>query len=89
MHSLVNKLSFLPSAVEKRWKRPLLAVLALPITGLGGALVLGSQSADGIIGLTMVVLLGLITIAFGLLGLLVSMFGCAACVAKMLGRLTL
>ena len=84
MHSLVNKLSFLPSAAEKRWKRPLLAILALPITGLGGALVLGSQSVDGVVGLMIIVLLGLVTIAFGLLGLLVSMFGCAACVAKML-----
>ena len=82
-------LSFLPSAVERRWKRPLLALLALPITGLGGALIFGSLSVDGVIGVTMVLFLGLITIALGLLGLLVSMFGCGACVAKVLGRLTL
>lgn len=88
-HSLVNTLSFLPSAVERRWKRPLLALLALLITGLGGALIFGSQGADGVIGIIMILFLGLTTIALGLLGLLVSVFGCGSCVAKMLGRLTL
>lgn len=89
MHSVVNALSFLPPAAERRWKRPLLAVLALPITGLGGAVAFGSQSLDGIIAVTVVFFIGLATLAFGMLGLLGSMFGCGACVAKLLGRLTL
>ena len=88
MHPLVNTLSFLPSAAEKSWKRPLVALMAWPIIGLGGAPVLGSQSVVGVIALTLVLLLGPITIAFGLLGLCMSMFGCGACVAKMWGRWT-
>ena len=86
-HKLVNALSFLPSAAERKWKRPLLALGALFVIGLGGALSLGSQNVEeGMIGFIMVLLLGLITIAFGLLALIVSMFGCSICVARIMGR---
>lgn len=88
-HPIVNRLSFSPTAIERRWKRPLLALLSLPVAGLGGALIFGSQGVDGVTGVIMILFLGLMTIALGLLGLLVSMFGCRACVAKTLGRLSL
>lgn len=52
-------------------------------------MIFGSQSADSMVEIVIILFLGLTTIALGLLGLLVSMFGCGACVAKILGRLTL
>lgn len=88
-HPIVNKLSFLQSGAERGWKRPVLALLSLPIIGLGAAVSLGSFSVDGAIGPIILLLLGLITAAFGLLGLSVSMLGCSECVTKMFGRWTI
>ena len=78
--------SFSPSATARVWKRPLLVLLALPVIGLGAAISIGSQSTTGLVPFIISLLLGLGIVVYGLLAIGVSIFGCGACVAKILGR---
>ena len=66
----------------KAWKRPLLAVLSLPLAALGIAIVWFIQELGVVAWLSAVFITGL-----AVLDLLTSIIGCDSCVAKLFGKM--
>ena len=79
----VNAICFWGPRREAAWKRPVLLVCSLVLAFGVGALGLYATSRPD--GLTFVVL-AFFVVLLGIAGLLVSIAGCDACVARVLGE---
>jgi hypothetical protein len=80
VHHIVNSVCFWGPRPEKAWKRPLTALLSIPLIALGIA-VIWLTDDPGVFGWS----LGLMVTAMGFLGVTVAIVGCDACVARTFG----
>lgn len=81
---IVNKLCFWGPMPEATWKRPLLLLAALPIlAGLPAVFWASRDHKEAAV----IYLLGGFLFALALLGFMVGINGCRACVARMLGSI--
>ncbi len=78
---VVNKICFWGPRAEKKWKRPGLFVVSILITALG-ALVFVPNVSDSV---ATHVLFSFV-LSIGVFGIVVSSFGCNACVARTFGE---
>ncbi len=78
----VNTVCFWGAMPEKQWKRPVLLFLSvLGALGFGSLLWLAWSKATGLL----FVALALLMVGLSLLGVLVALSGCSACVARLFG----
>ncbi len=78
---VVNTISYWGPRPVKSWKRPVLLLISVPILAGGFAFAWVMFQQQSIAG----AVLGLFVLAAGACGIVISLFGCDDCVARLFG----